>query len=186
MELRHRNYQVRCWHSRCRSLTCRSARAGGACRSAARLRGAQSPRQRVEAQGAAGDVCACVAEPSRLQGEGGPVQERLYRSTKLWAFFVDLEANLGNLDSTKARPLRVPAFRHCAAECLRTNDRPQDRDATDRAQLRTDDGGYAHHCRCVAESHVSPDAKFFEDSYRVFEKVRSLCCCCCLVMSWRV
>lgn len=30
------------------------------------------------------------------------VQERLYRSTKLWTFYVDLEESLGTLESTKA------------------------------------------------------------------------------------
>ena len=29
-------------------------------------------------------------------------QERLYRSTKLWTFYVDLEESLGTMESTKA------------------------------------------------------------------------------------
>ena len=37
------------------------------------------------------------------QAEAGlPVQERLYRSLKLWSFYVDLEESLGTLESTKA------------------------------------------------------------------------------------
>lgn len=32
----------------------------------------------------------------------GPVQGRLYRSTKLWLFYCDLEESLGTLESTRA------------------------------------------------------------------------------------
>jgi hypothetical protein len=32
----------------------------------------------------------------------GPVQGRLYRSLKLWAFYCDLEESLGTLESTRA------------------------------------------------------------------------------------
>jgi pre-mRNA-splicing factor SYF1 len=32
----------------------------------------------------------------------GPVQNRLYRSLKLWTFYCDLEESLGTLESTKA------------------------------------------------------------------------------------
>lgn len=35
-------------------------------------------------------------------GDRGPVQERLYKSTKLWAFAADLEESLGTRESTKA------------------------------------------------------------------------------------
>eukprot|EP00249_Psilotum_nudum_P021080 c27963_g1_i1 orf=1135-4002(-) len=48
-----------------------------------------------------------TAEPSvaikrRVAAEGdGPVQMRLYRSLKVWSFYVDLEESLGTLDSTR-------------------------------------------------------------------------------------
>lgn len=32
----------------------------------------------------------------------GPVQGRVYRSLKLWAFYCDLEESLGTLESTRA------------------------------------------------------------------------------------
>jgi len=38
----------------------------------------------------------------KKEEEQAHVQERLYKSTKLWAFYADLEENLGTLESTKA------------------------------------------------------------------------------------
>jgi pre-mRNA-splicing factor SYF1 len=38
-----------------------------------------------------------------VQEEAGlPVQDRLYRSLKLWSFYVDLEESLGTLETTRA------------------------------------------------------------------------------------
>ncbi|KAL4450099.1 hypothetical protein ABPG77_010768 [Micractinium sp. CCAP 211/92] len=42
------------------------------------------------------------ARPRTREEEAGlPVQDRLYRSLKLWSFYVDLEESLGTLESTK-------------------------------------------------------------------------------------
>lgn len=41
----------------------------------------------------------------------GPVQGRLYRSTKLWSFYCDLEESLGSLESTRAVYNRILELR---------------------------------------------------------------------------
>ena len=41
----------------------------------------------------------------------GPVQRRLYRSTKLWSFYCDLEESLGSLESTRAVYNRILELR---------------------------------------------------------------------------
>lgn len=44
-----------------------------------------------------------VAVKRRVQAEGDePVQMKLYRSLKVWSFYVDLEESLGSLESTRA------------------------------------------------------------------------------------
>ncbi|PSC72105.1 Pre-mRNA-splicing factor SYF1 [Micractinium conductrix] len=46
---------------------------------------------------------AAPPRPRTREEEAGlPVQDRLYRSLKLWSFYVDLEESLGTLESTKA------------------------------------------------------------------------------------
>lgn len=52
-----------------------------------------------------GDVYRLSALLISLQREEereGPVQGRLYRSTKLWLFYCDLEESLGTIESTRA------------------------------------------------------------------------------------
>lgn len=41
----------------------------------------------------------------------GPVQGRLYRSTKLWSFYCDLEESLGSIESTRAVYNRILELR---------------------------------------------------------------------------
>ncbi|PIA40997.1 hypothetical protein AQUCO_02300046v1 [Aquilegia coerulea] len=59
-------------------------------------------------KGALGLMKRATAEPSvevkrRVLGEGiEPVQMKLHKSLRLWAFYVDLEESLGTLDSTRA------------------------------------------------------------------------------------
>ncbi|CAD7697059.1 unnamed protein product [Ostreobium quekettii] len=48
---------------------------------------------------------------TRDQRKNLPVQERLYRSLKLWSFFVDLEESLGTMESTRAVYDRVLELR---------------------------------------------------------------------------
>ncbi|GAB4814261.1 hypothetical protein N2152v2_001307 [Parachlorella kessleri] len=46
---------------------------------------------------------AAPARPRKREEEAGlPVQDRLYRSLKLWSFYVDLEESLGTLETTRA------------------------------------------------------------------------------------
>lgn len=83
----------------------------------------------------------CVAPPPHLRtARGGPVQERLYRSTKLWCLLADLEESFGTMEGVRAAydtmfDLRI---------------------ATPRVTLN-----YAAY---LEEHH------FFEDSFRAFER----------------
>lgn len=46
---------------------------------------------------------AAPSRPRKREEEAGlPVQDRLYRSLKLWSFYVDLEESLGTLETTRA------------------------------------------------------------------------------------
>ncbi len=42
------------------------------------------------------------AQEAAAEEREGPVQGRLYRSSRLWAFYCDLEESLGTLESTRA------------------------------------------------------------------------------------
>ena len=42
------------------------------------------------------------AQDAAAEERAGPVQGRLYRSARLWAFYCDLEESLGTLESTRA------------------------------------------------------------------------------------
>ena len=46
-------------------------------------------------------VLGC-AQDAAAEERAGPVQGRLYRSARLWAFYCDLEESLGTLESTRA------------------------------------------------------------------------------------
>lgn len=51
--------------------------------------------------GQAGSEAEC-AQDGAAEERAGPVQGRLYRSARLWAFYCDLEESLGTLESTRA------------------------------------------------------------------------------------
>ena len=77
-------------------------------------------------------------------GDRGPVQERLYKSTKLWAFAADLEESLGTRESTKAIYEQIVDIK-VATPALILN--------------------YAN---------LMEEGKFFEEAFRVYEKGISL------------
>ena len=96
--------------------------------------------QRRRQQAAAGAKSGQEKQP----GSDGPVQERLYRSVKAWALYLDLEESLGTAQATKAAYDRVMELKLATAQMVLN---------------------YASYL----EEH-----DFFEDSFRVYEKGVSL------------
>lgn len=88
------------------------------------------------------------AREVRLFQKGGAdnvaVQQRLYKSTKLWALYADLEENLGTLESAKAVYEQIIEVRVATPQII------------------------------INYAKLMEENKFFEDSYRVFEKGISL------------
>lgn len=93
---------------------------------------------------------ACVVPRAevRVYKKGGgdrlPVQERVYKSTKLWSFYVDIEESVGTLESVKAVYEQIVDIK-VATPALILN--------------------YAA---------IMEEKKYFEDSFRVYEKGISL------------
>lgn len=89
-------------------------------------------------------ACVVPAKEVRAFKKGGadrvPVQQRLYKSTKLWSFYADLEEVVGDLQSTKAVYEAMIDIKVATPAIVLT---------------------YAQ----LMEEH-----KFFEDSFRVYEK----------------
>ncbi|KAJ1474868.1 hypothetical protein T484DRAFT_1830702, partial [Baffinella frigidus] len=69
-----------------------------------------------------------------------PVQQRVWKSTKLWCMYADLEESLGTLDSTKAVYERMIDLKVVTPQIL------------------------------INYAHMLEEAKFFEESFRVYEK----------------
>ena len=70
----------------------------------------------------------------------GPVQGRLYRSLKLWSFHCDLEESLGTLESTKAVYERILDLRIATPQLI------------------------------LNYAFLLQENKFYEDSFRVYER----------------
>eukprot|EP00455_Lapot_gusevi_P004424 TRINITY_DN11836_c0_g1_i9.p1 TRINITY_DN11836_c0_g1~~TRINITY_DN11836_c0_g1_i9.p1 ORF type:complete len:558 (-),score=213.36 TRINITY_DN11836_c0_g1_i9:61-1701(-) len=68
------------------------------------------------------------------------VQERLHKSTKLWSFYVDLEESLGTLDSTRAVYDKILDLKIATPQII------------------------------LNYAHLMEENKFFEESFRVYEK----------------
>ena len=69
-----------------------------------------------------------------------PVQERLHKSTKLWSFYVDLEESLGTLESTRAVYDRILDLKVATPQII------------------------------LNYAALLEENKFFEDSFRVYER----------------
>ena len=72
--------------------------------------------------------------------EASPVQNRLYKSLKLWTFYCDLEESLGTLDSARAVYERILELRIATPQII------------------------------LNFALLLQENKFFEDSYRVYER----------------
>jgi pre-mRNA-splicing factor SYF1 len=89
-----------------------------------------------------------TAEPSRTQGprpttaewEAMPVQERLFKSLKLWTFYCDLEESLGSLESARAVYNRILDLRIATPQII------------------------------LNFALLLQENKFFEDSFQVYER----------------
>lgn len=56
----------------------------------------------VRSKGTGRHTATPSAQDAAAEERRGPVQGRLYRSARLWAFYCDLEESLGTLESTRA------------------------------------------------------------------------------------
>ncbi|KAL8555465.1 hypothetical protein ACS0TY_003319 [Phlomoides rotata] len=91
-------------------------------------------------------MCRATAEPSaevkrRVAADGNePVQMKLHKSLRLWTFYVDLEESLGTLESTRAVYERILDLRIATPQII------------------------------INYAMLLEDNKYFEDSFRVYER----------------
>lgn len=82
-----------------------------------------------------------VAVKRRVQAEGDePVQMKLYRSLKVWSFYVDLEESLGSLESTREIYERIIDLKIATPQMI------------------------------INYALLLEDHKYFEDAFKVYEK----------------